>query len=342
MDRYAKCNHFHQTFDHFFNNLHFNLVSDGFIDTYTDPQKSINGNAHRIKLRPGKELIIADFDFTFLLSLKDELIDEFGAFLLEIKENPQSSESWFGLSNNLCHLSFLQHITQQENDVPSSRVQFLEISVDQDCLMNLLQEEPADTVNHIKSLLENGTLSSIDRNISASSQLAIQQILHNLHLQTMRRLYLESKCMELLSLHIHEHVLRSNTMTPHFSLFKNDYQKILEAREILLQQMDSPPSIRELAKLVGLNDYKLKIGFKEMFGSTIYGLLRDKRLEKARFLIENEKENMNVSEVAYAIGYSNPSHFAFAFKKKYGVNPGELIRGTNRLSSIHIQERLVE
>jgi AraC-like DNA-binding protein len=94
--------------------------------------------------------------------------------------------------------------------------------------------------------------------------------------------------------------------------------------------MESPPSIIELSRRVGLNDFKLKIGFKAIYGTTVYGLLRDERLEKARLLLE--MNSMNVGEVAYSVGYSNPSHFANAFKKKFGINPGELVRSCNQLT----------
>jgi AraC-like DNA-binding protein len=64
-------------------------------------------------------------------------------------------------------------------------------------------------------------------------------------------------------------------------LSKSDANKIKRAEEILLQQMDSPPSLLELAKKVDLNDYKLKLGFKELFGTSAFAYLREKRMEQA-------------------------------------------------------------
>ena len=107
-------------------------------------------------------------------------------------------------------------------------------------------------------------------------------------------------------------------------LGRTDMLKIREARDILLERMAEPPSLLELSRLIGLNDYKLKTGFKEMYGATVFGYLREQRLEKAyRLLMEG---GMNVIDVSCAVGYSNSSYFAEAFRAKYGMNPGSLVR----------------
>lgn len=76
----------------------------------------------------------------------------------------------------------------------------------------------------------------------------------------------------------------------------------------------------ELAREVGINDYKLKIGFHEVFDTTVFGCLYEYRMERSRQLLESG--NLTVTGVARAVGYANRSHFAAAFKRKFGVNPG--------------------
>ena len=64
---------------------------------------------------------------------------------------------------------------------------------------------------------------------------------------------------------------------------------------------------------------KLKQGFKELFATTPFAYLRNYRLEMAQnLLLEN---NMSVLAVASAVGYANSSHFATAFRKKFGISP---------------------
>jgi AraC-like DNA-binding protein len=95
-----------------------------------------------------------------------------------------------------------------------------------------------------------------------------------------------------------------------------------EAKEILLARADNPPTIYELAKMVGTNDFKLKKGFKEVFGNTIFGFLLDFKMEKGRKLLRYT--NKTTSEIAHLLGYSHPGHFTSAFKKKFGITPSAL------------------
>lgn len=87
----------------------------------------------------------------------------------------------------------------------------------------------------------------------------------------------------------------------------------------LLANLDQPPSISELADSVGLSESTLKRGFRQLFDTTPFGYLRARRMDHARQLLENGKAT--VLEAAAFVGYSNPSNFAVAFKKQFGVNP---------------------
>ncbi|WP_066854004.1 helix-turn-helix domain-containing protein [Halodesulfovibrio spirochaetisodalis] len=93
------------------------------------------------------------------------------------------------------------------------------------------------------------------------------------------------------------------------------------ARDILISQMATPPSIQELAKKSGINEFKLKRGFKQYFGETVYGYLRNYRMETAQKMLT--LRTMNVTEAALHVGYSNPSAFSAAYKKKFGHTPAE-------------------
>jgi AraC-like DNA-binding protein len=96
-------------------------------------------------------------------------------------------------------------------------------------------------------------------------------------------------------------------------------RKIKIAKDLILKRMQNPPTLSELALEVGLNEFRLKMGFKEVYGNTVYGFLLDHKMEHARLMLDNDQHKIN--EVAFALGYNNPSHFIAAFKKKYGVTP---------------------
>ena len=100
-----------------------------------------------------------------------------------------------------------------------------------------------------------------------------------------------------------------------------DVEQLKEAREILKNRLKEGISIKELSRKVGLNQNKLKHGFKRVFGHTINAYLLKLRLDKARLLIASN--NSSLKEVAEEVGYANKSFFARKFKERYGVLPRE-------------------
>ena len=95
--------------------------------------------------------------------------------------------------------------------------------------------------------------------------------------------------------------------------------KIRKAKEIIIANMAEPPGLQELADEIGLNLKKLKMGFKQIYGDTVYGFLFDYKMDFARKLLDSGSYNVN--EVGLKIGYSTGSHFIAAFKKKFGTTP---------------------
>lgn len=138
-----------------------------------------------------------------------------------------------------------------------------------------------------------------------------------------RRLYLECKTMELLILMLARLAdADGEEGSRRVPLSLADRERIHAARDILLDRMEDPPSLSRLAREVGVNEFKLKRGFRQLFGDTPYGVLRDARLSRAREYLESGA--MNVCEACVAVGYSNPGNFIGLFKKRFGSTPGDL------------------
>jgi len=137
----------------------------------------------------------------------------------------------------------------------------------------------------------------------------------------LKLLFLQSKCIELLALQAqaYEEAARGTGSR----ICKSDYDKecIYHAREYLVQHAQYPPSLTELAKISGINEFKLKQGFKEVFNTTVFGHLSDYKLGQAKDLLLEKKA---IKEVADELGYSSVQHFSNAFRKKYGMPPGKL------------------
>jgi len=150
-------------------------------------------------------------------------------------------------------------------------------------------------------------------------RLALQQILHCPYQGITKQIYLESKVLELLALMVEQEIEFQRGETPTPLLNTDDLDRIHQARKILMQRLANPPSLIDLARQVGLNDYALKRGFQQVFGKTVFGYLHDYRLEQAQQLLATSE--MKVTEVADAIGFESRSYFASAFRKKFGMSP---------------------
>lgn len=140
---------------------------------------------------------------------------------------------------------------------------------------------------------------------------------------TRRDIYLRTKVIEFLNYAYAEHILDESGHCKKSVLQPNEIDKIKQIKNYIYSRLESPPSINELAKYFGLNEFKLKAGFKEIFGTTVYGYVQTEKMAKAICMLETGR--YNVSEVAWDIGYTNVSHFISAFKKHYHVTPGQIL-----------------
>ncbi len=162
-----------------------------------------------------------------------------------------------------------------------------------------------------------------ERDIPPSLLLVLNQLLSTQLSESAQKLYYQGKFYELLSLYFSNRL--PNTETCPFLNDEETVRKIKHSKEYLLKNMEAPPRLKELAKIAGLNEYQLKVGFKEIYGNTVFGFLLDHKLDHSRILLDSAK--FQVNEVAYQIGYTNPSHFIAAFKKKFGVTPKKYLMG---------------
>ncbi|MDV2078535.1 helix-turn-helix transcriptional regulator [Marinobacter xestospongiae] len=104
------------------------------------------------------------------------------------------------------------------------------------------------------------------------------------------------------------------------TISERDRRRLYLARDRLLSDLSQPPTLAELASETGLNQYKLKNGFRALFGTSVYALFQQQRMQAARALLRRH----NVTETAVMMGYSNVSHFSAAFRKQFGVLPRDL------------------
>jgi AraC-like DNA-binding protein len=165
-----------------------------------------------------------------------------------------------------------------------------------------------------------------ESDISPSMAIVLSQLFHyNLH-PNIKNLYYKGKGYELLSLYFNRSEDPDAEQCP-FLIDEENVMKIKKAKEIVIANMAEPPGLQELADQVGLNLKKLKMGFKQIYGDTVYGFLFDYKMECARKLLDSGSYNVN--EVGLKIGYSTGSHFIAAFKKKFATTPKKYLMAIN-------------
>ena len=157
---------------------------------------------------------------------------------------------------------------------------------------------------------------------TSSIAVVLSQILQAKVHDSMKELYFKGKVYELLSLYFNKSEDPSLEQCP-FLVDEENVQKIRRAKDIILERMTDPPSLENLSVEIGLSLKKLKEGFKQLYGDTVYSYLLDHKMEEARRMLDSQK--FNVNEVGLKLGYSTASHFIAAFKKKYGTTPKKYI-----------------
>jgi AraC-like DNA-binding protein len=298
--------------------------SDSFDVTWLYPSHLGRGFVRDIELREGIDLIISQYQ------LYDDVI-------IQLPEREHPIEYSFFLSGGFNNTSNSVHAGQYtlyssgmapvESTESSSGEQILEVNVhiDPEQFLTHWQHALDDITPVLQRLIRPASSIYLTQTgaMSLAMQTAVQQILHCPFQGMTKRMYLESKVWELMTLLIAQELEQHSNQHRISSLKPDDVNRIHYAREILLQRLDNPPSLVELARQVGLNDCTLKRGFRQVFGQTAFSLLHDYRLEQARQLLQERR--LNVSEVARTIGFANRSYFAAAFRKKFGLSPREYL-----------------
>jgi len=155
------------------------------------------------------------------------------------------------------------------------------------------------------------------KTIGSNAQVILEDLFQAKLSPNAQRIANYGQVLQLLGLHFHKS--QPDLATCPFLRDEDTMRRIHDAKNIIIERWQSPPTIKEIAAEVGLNEYRLKAGFKEVYGNTVYGYVMDTRLNHARRLLVGRQHTVN--EIAFEIGYHNPSHFIAAFKKKFGTTP---------------------
>lgn len=99
----------------------------------------------------------------------------------------------------------------------------------------------------------------------------------------------------------------------------DDHDRVVRARDLLIQNLSAPPCLKQLSRKTGLNMNKLQQGFYQLYGVSVFRYLHQYRMQEANRIFH--ETDMNVSQAASAVGYTNVSHFSRAYKKQFNILP---------------------
>lgn len=161
----------------------------------------------------------------------------------------------------------------------------------------------------------------LEKELTPAEVLVLKQLLEGDPNNAMQDLYQRGKAYEILSLYFGKKEDASKACP--FLDSEENVDKIKQVKQLVISNMSEPPTLQEIADEVGLTVSKMKDGFKHIYGESVFNFLFDYKMEYARKLLVSKQ--YNVAEISYQIGYSTPSHFIHAFKKKYGTTPKQYV-----------------
>lgn len=154
------------------------------------------------------------------------------------------------------------------------------------------------------------------RPLCIKTQEILSEILSDRRKGLLKRLFLESKTLELIALQLdNESEKKHEALNPIDNLVK----KLYKTQFIISSDLSVQYSIQQLSRQIGLNDFILKKEFKRLFGKTIFEYSTELRMEKAKQLLHHSKKP--IYEISELVGYKNSTHFSAAFKKIEGITP---------------------
>ena len=161
--------------------------------------------------------------------------------------------------------------------------------------------------------------------LSIRKRNTLDSVLNHSYTGSLENIFINAKIHELLlqSIDVIVDDEKEEGFTCKFLADDRGKESIYQAREILLQHIGDPITIKELSRKVAMNECYLKKGFKEVFGTTIFDFYQQQRMEHAKYLLYEKA--LSVTDVSALLGYSSISHFSAAFKKHTGLKPCELL-----------------
>jgi len=200
-------------------------------------------------------------------------------------------------------------------------------------IMILIQNEFLE--NHFMSKLKNQDLLKKDyeksksnilsqKKTSVKTAILANEIYHTPFTGDLNEIYMQSKVYEIIYNEFKEYLDQEKSINQKVIKFSDDDIQRLHYAKKLIQQEHKYMSLKELSRVVALNEFKLKYGFKKLFNISVGAMVIAEKMEHSKVLLEGGE--LSINEIAQIMGYKYSSNFAVTFRKHFGVNPSEVMR----------------
>ncbi|MBE9190066.1 helix-turn-helix transcriptional regulator [Gloeocapsopsis crepidinum LEGE 06123] len=292
-----------------------NFVGHDIIWRY--PSRFGQGFVREISLRDGLDLAIANYQ------LHDDIISESSDFEHPLEYTFNIADGYQNSANTIPYHLYGSGVAPGEcwKQFAKQRSMWVSVHIEPEVFQSFVGNTTEQVPEALQHLIGNPNQKYYVRPGQATQamQSALQRILHCPYQGFTQRMFLEGKVWELMALLLEQEVETQQSKQTPTCLKPDDIERIHQAKAILLQRLNNPPSLKQLAQQVGLNECTLKRGFRQVFGTTAFSYLHHYRLEQAKqFLASGE---MTVAQVAQSIGFAR-NYFTKAFCQKFGCTPG--------------------
>lgn len=285
------------------------------------------GTFQRIKIKPGFDLWLSDCTFhrdVVFTECKAPALIQFsftlsGHYHVRFKDlkNPVI---YCGEYQAIGSYHDLDLTCRVMNNVP---VRYVSLTLDPDAFLSLFKKYLHMMPPLIHDMLKNNSGNGYlyQSAITPAMREIMQQIIECPFRGITRKLYFESKALELLSLQLHQVCHCTPPGHSPSRMHPHEKKQIEEVRDLIENNLDTPPSLAELAKRAGMSHPKLNRCFKQVYGMTVFQYLRTERLNRARVMLQDQ--GYSVTETALKVGYDSVSHFSQIYKKQFGASPSQ-------------------
>lgn len=290
------------------------------------PESLGSGQNYLIKVSGDIDLMVSESCFNQAVSFDAPNPEMCGAMIVlegECRMQTQHNGAQYTVKTGQACL-FVLGSSKCSVSYPKGAIKMINFSVPKQLMAELGQQSPDFSI--VKENDSYNIISDCLLTVPVSPELGknIQQIYAANLSKEARHLFINAKVIEILALIFHSYKEQHNRYP---GVKAADLSSIMSAAEIIEREMAAPPTLPELARRVGINDNKLKRLFKVVFDQTVFGYLKEKRMQAAaELLIHGE---LSIQQVSETVGFKHSGHFSKLFGETYGVAPLEYKRRYN-------------